>query len=103
MPDVEQMVRRQRVLADFGDLALRSESLDEVLTEACRLVGEALGTLCLLLNLSFPTHENERIWRVGLILSVYFITRVSMFISVPLRWFVLFPDRLTEVCLWGRT
>jgi GAF domain-containing protein len=44
MPDVEQMVRRQLVLAEFGDLALRSESLDEVLTEACRLVGEALGT-----------------------------------------------------------
>jgi len=34
MPDVEQMVRRQRVLADFGGFALHSESLDEVLTEA---------------------------------------------------------------------
>jgi PAS domain S-box-containing protein len=44
MPDPEQMVRRQKVLADFGEFALRSESLDEVLTEACRLVGEALGT-----------------------------------------------------------
>ena len=44
MPDHERMVARQRVLADFGDLALRSDDLDEVLTEACRLVGEALGT-----------------------------------------------------------
>ena len=44
MPDLERMVRRQRVLADFGEFALRSESLDEVLAEACRLVGEALGT-----------------------------------------------------------
>ena len=44
MADLEQMVKRQRVLADFGDLALRSEDLDEVLAEACRLVGEALGT-----------------------------------------------------------
>ena len=44
MPDLEQMVRRQGVLAGFGDFALRSEDLDEVLTEACRLVGEALGT-----------------------------------------------------------
>jgi two-component sensor histidine kinase len=35
---------RQRVLADFGELALRSQSLDEVLTEACRLIGAALGT-----------------------------------------------------------
>ena len=44
MPDLEQMVRRQRVLADFGELALRSERLEEVLTEACRLVSEAIGT-----------------------------------------------------------
>ncbi|GAA0603357.1 PAS domain-containing protein [Craurococcus roseus] len=44
MTDFEQMVKRQRALADFGDFALRSENLDEVLTEACRLVGEALGT-----------------------------------------------------------
>jgi PAS domain S-box-containing protein len=44
MPDLEQMVARQRVLADFGEFALRSDSIDEVLTEACRLVAEALGT-----------------------------------------------------------
>lgn len=44
MPDREQMVRRQRALADFGDFALRSEDLGEILTEACRLVSEALGT-----------------------------------------------------------
>ncbi|MBL6459502.1 PAS domain S-box protein, partial [Belnapia sp. T6] len=44
MPDRKQTVTRQRALADFGDLALRSESLDEVLAEACRLVAEALGT-----------------------------------------------------------
>ncbi|HEV7265311.1 MAG TPA: PAS domain S-box protein [Falsiroseomonas sp.] len=44
MPDVGQMVRRQKALADFGELALRSESLDEILTEACRLVSDALGT-----------------------------------------------------------
>jgi PAS domain S-box-containing protein len=42
--DHEQMIFRQRVLADFGEFALRSDDLDEVLTEACRLVGEALGT-----------------------------------------------------------
>ena len=34
MADLEQMVARQRVLADFGDLALRSEDLNEVLSEA---------------------------------------------------------------------
>ena len=43
MLDREHLVSRQRALADFGDLALRSESLDEILTEACRLVSEALG------------------------------------------------------------
>jgi signal transduction histidine kinase/CheY-like chemotaxis protein len=37
-------LRQQTVLAKFGELALRSDDLDEILTEACRLVGEALGT-----------------------------------------------------------
>ncbi len=35
---------RQKVLAQFGDVALKAGSLDEILTEACRLVGQALGT-----------------------------------------------------------
>ncbi|CAM3231093.1 histidine kinase [Sphingomonas antarctica] len=37
-------LRQQTVLARFGELALRSDDLDEILTEACRLAGEALGT-----------------------------------------------------------
>jgi hypothetical protein len=41
---LNKLLRRQKILADFGDFALQSEDLDEVLTEACRLVGEALGT-----------------------------------------------------------
>jgi two-component sensor histidine kinase len=40
---MEQMKIRQRVLSDFGDFALRSESLDDVLHEACRLVAKALN------------------------------------------------------------
>ncbi|MBP28903.1 GAF domain-containing protein [Methylobacterium sp.] len=44
MPGHGQMMKRQQVLADFGDFALGSESLDAVLNEACKLVGEALGT-----------------------------------------------------------
>ncbi|WP_165982903.1 PAS domain S-box protein [Dankookia rubra] len=44
MSDGKQAATRQRILADFGEYALRSETLDEVLTEACRLVSEALGT-----------------------------------------------------------
>lgn len=38
------LLRQQEILAEFGELALRSESLDQILTEACRLVGEALET-----------------------------------------------------------
>ncbi|PVE52651.1 hypothetical protein DC429_14995 [Arthrobacter sp. TPD3018] len=44
MPDLDQWARRQQVLADFGEFAIHSEDLDDVLTEACHLVGEALGT-----------------------------------------------------------
>jgi PAS domain S-box-containing protein len=40
----EALIRQRKVLADFGDFALQSEDLDAVLHEACRLVGEALGT-----------------------------------------------------------
>ena len=40
----ERMVQRQQMLADFGEIVLRSESLDDVLTEACRLVSELLET-----------------------------------------------------------
>lgn len=40
----QKLLRQQIVLARFGELALRSDDLDKILTEACRLVGEALGT-----------------------------------------------------------
>src|SRR3954447_12257183 len=42
--DTSDLLRQQTALARFGELALRSDNLDEILTEACRLVGEALGT-----------------------------------------------------------
>lgn len=44
MIDRDEMIKRQQVLADFGEFALRSDKLDEVLIEACRLVGDVLGT-----------------------------------------------------------
>ncbi|MCR0983095.1 PAS domain S-box protein [Roseomonas populi] len=44
MPDHLTIMGRQQVLADFGQLALRSQDLDMLLQEACRLVGKALGT-----------------------------------------------------------
>ena len=42
--DHRELLRQQTVLAQFGELALRSDDLDAILHEACRLVGEALGT-----------------------------------------------------------
>lgn len=42
--DDPEILRRMTILAKFGELALRSNDLDEILTESCRLVGEALGT-----------------------------------------------------------
>ncbi|MGI4813007.1 MAG: GAF domain-containing protein, partial [Janthinobacterium lividum] len=40
----QTLLRQQIVLAKFGEFALRSNNLDKILNEACRLVGEALGT-----------------------------------------------------------
>lgn len=42
--DHTELLRQQTVLAQFGEFALRTGDLDEILTEACRLVGEALST-----------------------------------------------------------
>lgn len=42
--DYVELLRQQTTLARFGELALRSDDLAEILTEACRLAGEALGT-----------------------------------------------------------
>lgn len=41
---VQELLRQQILLTRFGELALRSDDLDEILTEACHLVGEAMGT-----------------------------------------------------------
>ena len=40
----EEILRQQDVLARFGELAIKSSDLGEILQEACRLVGEALKT-----------------------------------------------------------
>lgn len=44
MNGYHDMVRRQKALGDFGEFALESDSLDQVLTRACQLVAEVLGT-----------------------------------------------------------
>ena len=43
-PDIDGALKLQTVFARFGELALKSDDLDQILTEACRLAGEALGT-----------------------------------------------------------
>jgi two-component sensor histidine kinase len=40
----EELLHQQTTLARFGEFALKSNELDEILTEACRLVCEVLGT-----------------------------------------------------------
>ena len=40
----EALLAQQAALAEFGELALRTDDLDPILDEACRLVGLALGT-----------------------------------------------------------
>ena len=42
MTDPDDMIRRQRALADFADFVLDHEDLDAILDEACRLVAGAL-------------------------------------------------------------
>ena len=42
--ETQKLLRQQAILARFGELALRSDDLNKILTEACYLVGEALGT-----------------------------------------------------------
>ena len=39
-----ELLEQQRVLAAFGEFALRTEAIDDILTQACDLVGRALGT-----------------------------------------------------------
>ncbi len=43
-PQAVGALKLQTVFARFGELALKSDDLDQILTEACRLAGEALGT-----------------------------------------------------------
>ena len=43
-PNADDHRKQQIAFARFGELALKSEDLDDILTEACRLAGEVLGT-----------------------------------------------------------
>ncbi len=40
----DDVLQQQRVLAEFGELALKTEALDDILNSGCELVGRALDT-----------------------------------------------------------
>lgn len=44
LPMRDDLLKQQMVFARFGEFALKCDDLDQILTEACRLAGEALGT-----------------------------------------------------------
>src|SRR3954465_6803385 len=60
----EELLRQRAALGQFGELSLKSDDLDEILTEGCGHVSEALGT-----NLAkvLSCHENgtELLVRAG--------------------------------------
>jgi two-component sensor histidine kinase len=43
-PSQDELLEQQKVLAEFGDFALKTENLDAILNRACELVGRALET-----------------------------------------------------------
>lgn len=64
MADRDEMVRRQEALARFGEAALRSDDVQEILTEACRLVAEALD-VSFAKVLEIDRQTNEALVRAG--------------------------------------
>jgi two-component sensor histidine kinase len=58
MTDHDQMVKRQKLLGHFGEFALGSGDLDEILHHACQLVSDALGTdLAKILEIDHERHD----------------------------------------------
>src|SRR3954470_9904401 len=41
---LDELLRQRDALGSFGELSFKSDNLDEILTEACGLVSNALGT-----------------------------------------------------------
>ncbi len=39
-----ELLQQQTILAKFGELALKSDDIEEILTEACHIISQALGT-----------------------------------------------------------
>lgn len=98
-----QLIERQRVLARFGEFALRSDDLQEVLNEACLLVGAALGTdLSKVLELQ-PDRQSLLVragvgWRLGIVgkTTIQMGERSSETYAIKVAGPVVTPDILDE-------
>lgn len=65
MADRDEIDRRQESLIAFGELVLRTDDLDAILTEGCRLVAEALDTP-LSKIIQIEARQNTGLVRVGI-------------------------------------
>jgi two-component sensor histidine kinase len=68
----EEMLEQQRVLAEFGDFALKTEAIDDILNRACELVGRALETDLAKLMELLPDGRTFKVragvgWRQGIV------------------------------------
>jgi two-component sensor histidine kinase len=68
----DQLLEQQRVLATFGDFALKTEAVDNILNRACELLGRALGTDLAKLMELLPDGQTFRVragvgWRPGIV------------------------------------
>jgi hypothetical protein len=68
----DEMLEQQRVLAEFGDFALKTEAIDDILSRACELVGRALETDLAKLMELLPDGQTFKVragvgWRPGII------------------------------------
>jgi hypothetical protein len=68
----DQLLEQQQVLAAFGDFALKTEAIDDILNRACELLSRALGTDLAKLMQLLPDGQTFRAragvgWRPGVI------------------------------------
>jgi two-component sensor histidine kinase len=68
----EELLEQQRVLAEFGDFALKTEAINDILNRACELVGRALKTDLAKLMELLPDGRTFKIragvgWRPGIV------------------------------------
>ncbi|MBO1904463.1 GAF domain-containing protein [Microvirga sp. 3-52] len=68
----EELLEQQRALAEFGDFALKTEALDDILNRACDLVGRGLDTDLAKLMELLPDGQTFKVragggWRPGVV------------------------------------